>query len=313
MEEYVSIEPPGPALPGEAAHCNGVTDKMQDAISPPDTLLELRLPEASLSEQAFEHMCARLGASGTALETDAKTGASEYVAWFPAGEDEQHSRTVINAAALALGVKQPEITLSLLSDDWETAWQRDWHGMPIGESLWVRPSFCEEAPEDRIDIVLDPGMAFGTGQHATTRLCLEAIERVCREAPPATMLDMGAGSGLLAIAAGKLGAKGIVAIDNDPVCVQAAAVNADINDVAIDSLPGEVPPEGRYDLVAANILAGPLIDMAPALSKCVGKRLILSGLLREQADAVAGAYLACGLKLERSDFQDEWGALEMTP
>ncbi|HCS12651.1 MAG: 50S ribosomal protein L11 methyltransferase [Zetaproteobacteria bacterium CG06_land_8_20_14_3_00_59_53] len=284
---------------------------MQETISPGDSLLELRLPENAVSEDDFVQMCAHLEAGGSALETDAKTGAGEHVAWFPAGEDVQHSRAVISAAALLLGVAESDIRLTLLNDDWETAWQRDWHGMPIGDSLWVRPSFCEEAPLDRIDIVLDPGMAFGTGQHATTKLCLETIERMCREAPPQSMLDMGAGSGLLAIAAGKLGAQGIVAIDNDPVCVEACSVNAAINGIKLESLLGEVPPVQRFELVAANILAGPLIDMAPALTQCVGNRLVLSGLLATQIDAVSAAYIAAGLRLDRSDTMDEWAALEM--
>ncbi|OIO67648.1 MAG: 50S ribosomal protein L11 methyltransferase [Zetaproteobacteria bacterium CG12_big_fil_rev_8_21_14_0_65_55_1124] len=286
---------------------------MQDTISSKDTLLELRLPEAAISEQAFEQLCAQLEACGNAVETDAKSGASEYVAWFPAGDDVQQSRAHITAAALRLGIGEAEITLNSLNDDWETAWQKDWHGMPIGKTLWVRPSFCEAAPEDRIDIVLDPGMAFGTGQHATTRLCLETIERVCAESPPASMLDMGAGSGLLAIAAGKLGAKGIVAIDNDPISVEASEVNAAINGVQLESLLGDTPPNQTFELVAANILAGPLIDMAPALAKCVGKRLVLSGLLSTQTDAVTAAYVTAGLKLARTDTMDEWASLEMIP
>jgi len=288
---------------------------MQDTISPissnSNILLELRLPEAAINEQDFEQLCATLGSNGSALETDAKTGAGELVAWFPANDDEQSHRSTITAAAIKLGISESDISLKLLTDDWETAWQRDWHGMPIGQSLWVRPSFCEAAPDDRIDIVLDPGMAFGTGQHATTRLCLETIERVCAEGAPSSMLDMGAGSGLLAIAAGKLGAAGIVAIDNDPISVEASKVNAGINGVELESLLGDAPPAQVFELVAANILAGPLIDMAPALSKCVGQRLVLSGLLGTQIEAVSAAYIASGLRLERSDIMDEWASLEL--
>jgi len=286
---------------------------MQDTISSAEALLELRLPEAAVGGQAFERLCERLEACGNAVETDAKSGASEYVAWFPAGPDVQQRRACISAAALLLGVSATDIALKPLTDDWATAWQRDWHGIPVGERMWVRPSFCEPAPEGRIDIVLDPGMAFGTGQHATTRLCLETIERVCAASPPASMLDMGAGSGLLAIAAGKFGAKGIVAIDNDPVSVEASRVNAGINGIELESLLGDVPPEHTFELVAANILAGPLIDMAPALARCVGKRLVLSGLLGEQMEAVTAAYVAAGLKLARTDTLDEWASVELVP
>ncbi|MDQ6972393.1 MAG: 50S ribosomal protein L11 methyltransferase [Mariprofundaceae bacterium] len=286
---------------------------MQDKISTDHSLLELRLPEAALDEAVFEQLCTQLEACGRAEQTDAKTLLSEYVAWFPAGSEVQAQRARILATARQLGLGEKDITLKLLNDDWETAWQKDWHGMPIGKQLWVRPSFCEAAPADRIDIVLDPGMAFGTGQHATTHLCLETIERECAEAPPKSMLDMGAGSGLLAIAAGKLGAQGIVAIDNDPISVEASLVNAGINDVELESLLGDTPPDQVFDLVAANILAGPLIDMAPALALCVGKRLVLSGLLAEQIDSVSAAYIATGLTLDRSDIMDEWASLELVP
>jgi len=286
---------------------------MQDTISSPNALLELRIPEATVSEQAFEQFCEQLDACGSAVETDAKSGSSEYVAWFPAGNDEQESRTRITAGALLLGICATDIALKSLNDDWETAWQRDWHGMPIGEHLLVRPSFCDPPPEGRIDIVLDPGMAFGTGQHATTRLCLETIERVCKEGPPKSMLDMGAGSGLLAIAAGKLGAKGIVAIDNDPISVEASQVNAAINSIELESLLADIPPAQTFELIAANILAGPLIEMAPALARCVGKRLVLSGLLRTQVDSVAQAYVAAGLSIARTDSLDEWASIELTP
>ena len=284
---------------------------MQGTISGQNLWLELRLPGESVSEQGFAGFCEHLGANGCALESDAKTGRDEHVAWFPAGSDVQHSRAVISAAALLLGVDAADIRLALLGDDWETAWQRDWKGMPVGGRLWVRPSFCEPAPAGRIDIVLDPGMAFGTGQHATTRLCLEAIERVCEHAPPASMLDMGAGSGLLAIAAGKLGAHNILAIDNDPVCVAACRKNAEINAVHMEACLGDVPPDQNFELVAANILAGPLIDMAPSLARCVAGRLILSGLLIAQAEAVTGAYTARGLLHVRTDSLDEWAAVEL--
>jgi len=118
-------------------------------------------------------------------------------------------------------------------------------------------------------------------------------------------------SGLLAIAAGKLGAKGIVAIDSDPVSVQASRVNAAINGVKLESLLDDAPPEQSFELVAANILAGPLIAMAPKLARCVGKRLVLSGLLRKQADIVTQAYVAAGLNLARTDILDEWVSVEL--
>jgi len=135
------------------------------------------------------------------------------MAWFTAGDNPQKMRTSIVVAAMLFGVPQADICLNALEDDWKTAWQKDWKAMPIGKRLWVRPSFCEPPVDDRLDIVLNPGMAFGTGSHATTRLCLEAIERICATCMPDTMLDMGAGSGILAIAAAKLGVRHVLAMD----------------------------------------------------------------------------------------------------
>ncbi|MDQ6987717.1 MAG: 50S ribosomal protein L11 methyltransferase, partial [Mariprofundaceae bacterium] len=208
---------------------------MQDIISSNPAWLELRLPERVVDEHSFAQMCEHLNATGLALQTDVKSRQSEHVAWFAAGQDIQHARARITAAAILLGAQHGDISLTLLNDDWETAWQRDWHGMPIGERLWVRPSFCDPALAERIDIVLDPGLAFGTGHHATTQLCLRAIEHICLQQTPENMLDMGAGSGILAIAAGKLGVRNIIAVDNDADAVAACRINAEINGVDMQS------------------------------------------------------------------------------
>jgi ribosomal protein L11 methyltransferase len=267
--------------------------------------LELRLDAGDIGEEAFAAAAMRLHALGTAEETDADSGARAYLAWFPA----EAGRADILAAMRDLGVQDPQ--LSELGGDWETAWQRDWQGKAVGERLWVRPSFREPPTDGRIDIVLDPGMAFGTGQHATTCLCLRAIERASAGTPPASLLDMGSGSGLLAIAAGKLGVRRIVAIDYDPISVEAAAVNAGINGVELESRLGDTPPDEVYDLVVANILAGPLITMAPGLAACTGTRLVLSGLLVTQVDEVKAAYEAAGLTVDRIDTDGEWAAIEL--
>jgi ribosomal protein L11 methyltransferase len=269
------------------------------------TCLELRLSAGDIDEEAFAAAAMRLQALGTAEETDADSGARVYIAWFPA----EAAHEPIMAAMRDLGAG--EVQLSELGDDWETAWQRDWQGKAIGERLWVRPSFRESPTDGRIDVVLDPGMAFGTGQHATTCLCLRAIERACADQPPASLLDMGAGSGLLAIAAGRLGVGRIVAIDYDPISVEAAAVNADINGVELESRLGDTPPDTVFELVVANILAGPLISMAPGLAACTGTRLVLSGLLITQVDEVKAAYEAQGLTVDRIDTEDEWAAIEL--
>lgn len=275
--------------------------------------LELKIEGSAMDEAVFQRLAESQHSLGVSLETDFDSGTHTHIAWFKLADDEQLQRAQLSAAALLSGAKSSQVELKLLGDDWETAWQKNWHAMPVGEHLCVRPSFCEPLEGDYIEIVLDPGMAFGTGQHATTRLCLEAIERICAEKAPESVLDMGAGSGLLAIAAGKLGAKGIVAIDNDPISVEASRVNAGINGVALESLLDDTPPEQLFDLVVANILAGPLIEMAPKLAKCVGKHLVLSGLLREQVESVSQAYLDAGMQVVRTDAQEEWASVELKP
>jgi len=292
-------------------HCTGEKQKMQGTISSENIWLELRLPSTGIEATMFERLCESLSATGTALETDAKTGYAEHVAWFAAGNNPQKTRATIVAAAILSGAHQKDIHLKTLNDDWETAWQKDWKAMPIGDYLRVRPSFCEPSTDGRIDIVLDPGMAFGTGSHATTQLCLKAIERICNRNMPTTMLDMGAGSGILSIAAAKLGVKQVLAMDNDPTAVEACKINAAINGVKIDSVLDDTPPGQTFDVVVANILANPLIDMAPILAKCVGRSLVLSGLLATQANDVGKEYVDAGLTIVRTDMQEEWAAVEL--
>ncbi|MDQ7011081.1 MAG: 50S ribosomal protein L11 methyltransferase [Mariprofundaceae bacterium] len=273
--------------------------------------LELRVEGTDITAEAFEGLAASLQTLGTSQETDADTGAVTRLAWFAMDEDIAAQRARITAAALLAGAHPEHIRLHELGDDWASAWQKHWQALPVGKRLWVRPSFCEPPTDDRIDIVLDPGMAFGTGTHATTQLCLAAIERICGEQMPQSMLDMGAGSGLLAIAAAKLGVNNVLAIDNDPTTVEACRVNAKINGVTIRSEPDDTPPQARFDLVVANILAGPLMKMAPKLAACVGRSLVLSGLLITQVEYLCRAYREAGLTVVRTDTQAEWAAVEL--
>ncbi|MDQ6992396.1 MAG: 50S ribosomal protein L11 methyltransferase [Mariprofundus sp.] len=267
----------------------------------------------TMQESTFTELCETLQSLGVASETDADSGVCEYLAWFAIHGDEALDRAKLTAAVLLAGAGTDTFKLTTLEQEgWETAWQKDWHAMPVGERLWVRPSFCAGPVDERLDIVLDPGMAFGTGTHPTTRLCLEAIERIAVKHAPATLLDMGAGSGLLAIAAMKLGAGSALAIDMAEESVEACGVNAAINAVKLDVLLADTPPERSFELVVANILAAPLVWMASELSACVGDRLILSGLLTTQVDDVCAAYTAQGLTELRRDSMEEWSSVELT-
>jgi ribosomal protein L11 methyltransferase len=168
-----------------------------------------------------------------------------------------------------------------------------------------------------VEIVLDPGMAFGTGTHPTTSLCLAALSDLLSARPGARVLDVGTGSGLLAIAARKLGAGVVAGNDNDPVAVQVARENAALNGVELDlNERGVGQQHGPFELVLANILANTLVALAPALAAQLapGGVVLLSGILTPQEEEVRAAYLEAGLvPLPGGDRRDgEWSLLAMT-
>ncbi len=186
----------------------------------------------------------------------------------------------------------PAYRVETLADrSWEREWLKDFGPMQFGERLWVCPGETA-APDGAIVVRLDPGLAFGTGTHPTTALCLEWLER--RPLANATILDYGCGSGVLAIAALKLGCRAAVAVDIDPQAITAARANAARNGVAgrIDVRLDNVTLEGRFDFVVANILAGPLMQLAPSIAARLraGGELALSGILSDQAEEVRAAY-----------------------
>jgi len=271
-------------------------------------LIELHINGDAINENDFERFADQLQADGRACEYRPDGNSLCFKAWF---QQQPEAWGKLVAAAALLGLSNHDFQLTLLDESWETAWQKQWQPQQIGTRLWVRPSFCPAAPADHIDIELTPGMAFGTGTHATTQLCLTAIETLCDQYHPATMLDMGAGSGILAIAAAKLGVATPLAIDCDADSVVACKDNAQINGVTIESQLGSTPPAEPYDLVVANILSQPLMTMAPQLSRCVGRWLVLSGLLQEQVSAVEATYRDCGLIVDAVHHQHEWSAIVM--
>jgi ribosomal protein L11 methyltransferase len=195
--------------------------------------------------------------------------------------------------------------------DWERAWMDDFRPMRYGRRLWIVPSWHEPPEPDAINILLDPGLAFGSGTHATTRLCLEWLDSVALT--DRQVIDYGCGSGILAIAAAKLGAKEVVAIDNDPQALQATSDNGERNGIAEKIavfLPGAAPPL-HADILVANILAGPLITLAPTFASLLkeGALIALSGILPEQADEVLTAYRD-GFDMQPAVELDGWIRLE---
>jgi ribosomal protein L11 methyltransferase len=190
---------------------------------------------------------------------------------------------------------------------WERAWLTDWKSLRFGRRLWVCPR-AAQAPDDPEAIVvrLDPGLAFGTGTHPTTALCLQVLDSLTLDGR--TMIDYGCGSGILGIAALKLGASRVIAVDLDPQALMATRDNAARNAVAarITVQDVEAPLTNAY-CVAANILAGPLIELAPKLTAACenGGHLLLSGLLKTQAYTVKAAY-AAGFDMVQVIERDEW-------
>ncbi len=223
----------------------------------------------------------------------------------------------IAAAAVRASPAEPvNLRLQGIEDqDWVRAGLAGLTRIHCGGPLWIVPSW-EPLPEvpDGIIVHLDPGLAFGTGSHPTTAMCLAALAAQ----PPqgAHVLDYGCGSGILAIAALKLGAADALGIDIDPQAVEATRTNAERNGIASSSLPTRLPhetdlPKAGFDMVLANILAGPLVELAPVLARAArpDARLLLAGLLDWQAETVMAAYRdAFDMHIE--DRRDDWVLLE---
>jgi ribosomal protein L11 methyltransferase len=218
--------------------------------------------------------------------------------------------SLIRRAAAVAKLPTPDFKITRVDDeDWVRRSQAQFAPVQIGGRLWVGPSW-HEAPR-RIEAVvrLDPGLAFGTGSHPSTRLVLRFLEERVRGGE--WVLDYGCGSGILAIAAAKLGAAHVDAVDVDADAVQTAAANARANDVALRATtPAELPP-ALYDLVVSNILAQPLIVLAPLLAARTanGGRIALSGILESQAAEVATVYAAF-FDVETARIEEGWALIE---
>jgi ribosomal protein L11 methyltransferase len=233
------------------------------------------------------------------------------VALFPAAVDAQ---AVEQALRNALAGPLPGLSVSVLEDrDWSSTWRETFRPMRFGEHLWVCPSGETCAETDAVVVTLDPGLAFGTGTHATTALCLDWLDRH----PPVgrQVIDYGCGSGILAIAASKLGAGRVYATDIDPLALESTRGNARINRVATDfrvGAPADLDP-AAVDLVLANILANPLQELAAVLAGYLrpGGTLLLTGILDEQADAVRSSY-AAWIDFEAPQQRGEWVLLTGT-
>jgi ribosomal protein L11 methyltransferase len=241
--------------------------------------------------------------------------------YFSNDSDAEEKRYQIERALgfynMMLPMPKPEWKV-VADEDWADAWKKHYHPVRLGQRIVIRPLWVEvEAQENDIMIALDPGMAFGTGTHPTTQLCLEALER--QVSVSIAVLDLGCGSGILSIAAAKLGAGKVVAVDIDQLAVDATIENAAVNGVAEKihayqgSLETVITSARRFDLVVVNILAKIIIEMCDQhLGDTVrpGGKAIFSGIIAEQTEAVEAALRKTGLEPTGRYQQTDWMVIE---
>jgi ribosomal protein L11 methyltransferase len=212
----------------------------------------------------------------------------------------------------------PQVLSSLIKEeDWATSWQQFFTPCAVVSGLVVKPSWENYSPKAGEQVLeMDPGRAFGTGQHASTQLALALMQKSFQDSPVATVLDLGTGTGILALAAGLWGATAILAVDNDPEAVQAAQENVlrnalepriKVSGQRIDQI------QGPFDLVCANIIHEVLMTLAPDIVHLVGKHLVLAGILQgDQEQDILQGYGRLGLSLQQVAYEEEWVALWFT-
>jgi ribosomal protein L11 methyltransferase len=204
---------------------------------------------------------------------------------------------------------------SVLPDaDWNESWKKGFTPLDVGETFTILPPW-EERRQGRINLVIDPGMAFGTGHHETTRSCLVLMEKYAPRIKRDRFLDVGTGTGLLAIAAAKLGFKQVLGVDTDPLAIEAAKMNCELNDAgAVVVREGDISvAEGTYDVIAANLFSGLLIKLTPEIASRLkpGGIAILSGMLLGQEDEVITEMSKAGLRRIEKLVDGKWTSLVM--
>ena len=302
--------------------------------------LEVSLTVDGELAEAVAEVLARFAPGGVAVESGVAyrhdedegtpSGAVCVRAYLPMDEKTEETRHKLEEALYYLGMIQPlpaPVFEPIADQNWMEAWKEHYQPIPISKRLIIVPAWLESPDEKRIPIKIDPGMAFGTGTHPTTQLCLELLENLFEaNSPlvtrPTSLIDIGCGSGILSIAALKLGANFALGVDTDEAAVKASRENAEANDIAAGRFTlgvGSVPEilEGRFGvrsapLVLANILAPVIIRLFDdGLAELVaeGGVLILSGILQEQVESVVSAAQAHGMELIEKKQMGDWVAL----
>lgn len=287
--------------------------------------LELSARVDSSEADVVAEVMRRFGYGGVAIEEDVVWGHGEQplpsqerqatVKIFLPFDNSLPRKKLELAETLASSVPQIPIELvhcEIDEQEWETAWRKHYKTLRVGNCLIIKPAWEDyEAMAGQVVVEIDPGMAFGTGQHATTRLCLLAFETYLR--PGMTVLDLGTGSGILAIAAAKLGASSVSALDINPAVVVIARSNVEANGVAgvVTVEQGTLPQGAKgkiFDLVAANITADVIGELSHPLSKCLKPKgiLIASGFTEERLEEVTERLDQVGMKTMEVLAEEQW-------
>ena len=268
--------------------------------APSPAWITIRVEVAAEVADAVANFLVEAGASGVLVEPDGADAArTRLEAPVPATAQaqvmaavERYLASLAEIAPAASGATLAAVPVS--ETDWQALWREHHRPVAVGRRLLVAPPWDVPQAAGREVLVIEPGMAFGTGQHATTRACLEAIEHAVETGEVRSALDVGTGSGILALALARLGVERVIALDTDPAVVPLARANLARNGAAhVALLAGPLAAvRGRFDLVVANLLAESIVADAGALAGAVGPegRLVVSGLLAEQLPAVRTAY-----------------------
>jgi len=237
--------------------------------------------------------------------------------YLPSTSKQRRARIEVGIKLVSILQPMGELVVTELKEsDWETAWKAHFTLLKVGRHLVIKPSWIDYEPQPGEAIIeLDPGMAFGTGYHPTTRMCLEALEDLVQ--PGANVLDMGTGSGILALGAAHLGASSVLALDIDPTAVKVARKNLKASGVgktvvlARGGLPHRLAPEKHFDLATANISAKTIREKAPYLFRTLkpGGTLIASGVLETQHDELVESMTSVGFAFQKTYCIDDWVAL----
>ncbi len=232
---------------------------------------------------------------------------AERIQFFVYFENSDQANEVWGQISQAIPQASVEIQ-QVPQEDWSETWKQQVHGVRVGR-IWVGPPW-ESSGQAPVSIAIEPGMAFGTGDHPTTCLCLQALEQALEKKPQGSVLDVGTGSGVLAIAAKKLGAGKVVGNDIDPVAVRIAKENAQKNEI-VDLELTQTPIEriqGQFDVIVANLYSSVLCQLAPRLASRLKNEgeLFTTGILLSQSDQVQAALEREGLELQGKAVNEEW-------